>query len=281
MQTVSIVGVGLIGGSFALALRDAGFTGTILGVSSPRTIAEALKLDVIDQGATLEEACAVSDLIYLSGPIHSILETIGRLDGLVKPGALVTDAGSTKARICAAGAQLKSAQFLGAHPMAGKETRGVGSAEAGLFRGRPYLLTPNSPADLETPAARSLITWIERIGSVVRVLTPTGHDRIVALSSHLPQLLSTCLASTLEHHPASTQVSQAAGSGLVDSTRLALSAWDIWHDILDTNRESILEALDLFAANWQQLRSHLHDTDLKQEFADGAEFARRLRNRAS
>jgi prephenate dehydrogenase len=279
METVAIVGVGLIGGSFALALREAGFTGTIVGVSSPRTIEEALRLKVVDRGATLDAACARADLVYLAGPIHTILATVPRLNGLLKPGALVTDAGSTKARICAAGAALTGAQFLGAHPMAGKETRGVGAAEAGLFRGRPYLLTPQSPLDMETPAAREFVEWVKRIGAVPRVMAPERHDRVVALSSHLPQLLSTCLAASLEHSPRREDVAAAAGPGLLDSTRLALSAWEIWHDILDTNREAILEALDLFADNWGELRLHLSESDLAREFADGAGFAAHLREK--
>src|SRR3978361_193300 len=120
MQTVAIAGVGLIGGSFALALRKAGFSGRILGVSSERTIAEAVRLGVIDEGVTLERAEAEADLIYLAQPILQILEVLTRLRP--KPGALVTDAGSTKAQISnAAREHLKDCQFVGGHPMAGKE----------------------------------------------------------------------------------------------------------------------------------------------------------------
>jgi prephenate dehydrogenase len=278
MEVVAIVGVGLIGGSFALALRHAGFTGQLLGVSSARTIAESLRLGVIDAGATLEEACRQADLIYLAGPIHGILETLPKVAELARPGTLVTDAGSTKARIVAAAGEMGKGQFLGGHPMAGKESRGVGSAEAELFRGRPYLLTPRESKDLETPAAREFLGWVERIGARVSVVSPDEHDRFVAHSSHLPQLLSTALSAALARHPDRASIAAAAGPGLVDSTRLAMSAWEIWRDILDTNQQPVLEALDLFASEWSSVREDLLAGRLEAHFSAGSDFARFLRS---
>lgn len=278
MQSVAIVGAGLIGGSFALALRRAGFTGDIVGVSSPRTIEAALELGVVDRGASLAEACATADLIYLAGPIHQILAVIPQLDSLVKPGALVTDAGSTKSRICEAGALLRNAQFLGGHPMAGKESRGVGSAEATLFQGRPYLLTPAALTELETPAAREFVEWVTAIGAEPRVLSPQLHDRVVAHSSHLPQLLSTTLAATLGAHPDSCAIAAAAGPGLLDSTRLAMSAWEIWHDIVDTNRAEIAEALAAYEERLRAVRLNLEAGNVEETFRAGGEFARKLRD---
>lgn len=277
LETVAIAGVGLIGGSFALALREAGFRGAILGVSSPRTIARALEHHVIDAGVSLEEACSRADLVYLAGPILSILDTIPRLDALLKPGALVTDAGSTKALICQAGAKLSRAQFLGGHPMAGKELRGVEQSEAGLFRGRPYLLTPRRPDDVDTPPAREFVEWLHRIGAVPKILAPEQHDQVVALSSHLPQLLSTALASGLGRQPSSADIAAAAGPGLIDSTRLAMSTWEIWSDILATNREAILAAMDLFEGRWQELRDSLAAGSLEEDFRQGRDFAEGLR----
>lgn len=276
METVVIAGVGLIGGSFGLALKSAGFRGRILGVSSPQTIEKALRRGAIDEGASLEDAAPRADLIYLAGPIRAILETIPRLDGLARPGALVTDAGSTKRRICEAGRALRGALFVGGHPMAGKEKRGVEEADAELFRGRPWLLTPARPEDLETPAAREFLHWIGRIGAEPRVMTAAEHDRTVALSSHLPQMLSTALAAALEDRPG---VAEAAGPGLHDMTRLALSGWDIWQDILETNRDEIVSVIGMFEERLRALKSHLERGLPEEEFRRGAEFARRLRNR--
>ena len=148
MKTVVIAGVGLIGGSFALALRKAGFTGRILGVSSPETIRKAVALGAIDRGAGLEEAVDSADLIYLAQPISRILEMLPRIGEFARPSALITDAGSTKSQIVDAAAHsIRGRQFLGGHPMAGKEARGVEAAEAGLFEGRTYILTPRDPGE--------------------------------------------------------------------------------------------------------------------------------------
>ncbi|GIU76921.1 MAG: prephenate dehydrogenase [Bryobacteraceae bacterium] len=274
METVAIIGVGLIGGSFGLALKSAGFRGRIVGVSSPQTLEKALRRGAIDEGATLEKAVPQADLIYLAGPIHAILETIPALDGLARPGALATDAGSTKRRICEAGSRLSGALFLGGHPMAGKEKRGVEEAEAELFRGRPWLLTPSRREDLETPAAREFLGWIERIGAEPRVMTPEEHDRTVALSSHLPQMLSTALAAALEERHG---VERAAGPGLADMTRLALSGWDIWRDILETNRDEIVAAIGLFEERLRALKARLEQGLPEEDFQRGAVFARKLR----
>lgn len=157
MNTVAIFGVGLIGGSFALALRSAGFRGRILGVSSPGTIRRALDLGVIDEGASAKAAAGAADLIYLAQPILRIIEILPEIDPWVNPEALVTDAGSTKGTIVERAGSISRCQFLGGHPMAGREKRGVESAEADLFRGRPYVLTPRSEAELETP--KSAISW--------------------------------------------------------------------------------------------------------------------------
>ncbi len=166
MDTVAIFGVGLIGGSFALALRKAGFTGRIIGVSSDETIRAALALDVIEEALPAEEAAAQADLLYLAQPIHRIIDSLADLNAWVKPEALITDAGSTKQAIVDRASQVISrAQFLGGHPMAGRERRGVEAAEADLFQGRPYVLTPRSASELESPAAREFLGWIPRIGS--------------------------------------------------------------------------------------------------------------------
>src|ERR1700730_14951178 len=143
METVAIFGVGLIGGSFALALKKAGFKGAIVGVSSPATIEAPRACGAIDEALPSEEAARQADLIYLAQPISRILETLPRLNPWVRPDALVTDAGSTKGAIVAlASKMLTGAPFLGGHPLGGKEQRGVEHADPDLFRSRHYVLTP-------------------------------------------------------------------------------------------------------------------------------------------
>jgi len=258
VKTVAIVGVGLIGGSFALALRKSGFQGKIIGVSSPATVEKALALGVIDQSMVLPEAARAADLVYLSQPISKILATLD----ILETDALVTDAGSTKAVICEHGRRLK--RFVGGHPMAGKESRGVEHADADLFRGRPYVLTSREP---------QLEGWIERFGSRLVLLEPAEHDRQVAFVSHLPQLLSTALASVLAGKE------QVAGPAAADLTRLALSPYDIWRDIFATNAEPIDAALAAFIGRLEEVRTQLRSSELEALFSQAAASARALRGK--
>ena len=275
METVAVVGVGLIGGSFALALRKAGFAGRILGVSSAPALRSALESSAIDEGLPLEQAVPRADLIYLAQPIRRILDTLPALDPLLRPGVLVTDAGSTKRRIVEAGrASIRRAQFLGGHPMAGKEKRGVEEADPDLFTGRPYVLTPVTPGEMETPAARDFTEWLSRIGAVLVRVTPEEHDRLVALSSHLPQLASTALAASLAGE---SELARVAGPGLLDMTRLAMSAYDIWGDILHTNADQIEAAVAAYVATLERIRSRLPAGELAPDFQAAATFARNLR----
>jgi len=277
MKTVAIIGTGLIGASFGLALRKAGFDGSILGVSSSRAIAEAVAVGAIDRGAPLAEAAAQADLIFLSQTIGRILDTIRHLDALVKPGALVTDAGSTKSEIVDAAMQnLSRCQFLGGHPMAGKEKRGAGAASADLFQGQTWVLTPVEAGELDTPAAIDFRNWLKRIGARVVALDCDEHDRIVSLTSHLPQLASTALAATLAERLKESQTA-VAGSGLMDMTRLALSSYDIWRDILTTNSEHIERALAGYIQELEHIRENLRTRQLQEEFARAARFAASLR----
>jgi prephenate dehydrogenase len=278
MQTVAIVGVGLIGGSFALALRKAGFRGRILGVSSDATIRAARERGAIDAGVPLAEAAPAADLIYLAQPIGRILDTLHHLDPLVRPGCLVTDAGSTKAEIVSVAAQnVRACQFLGGHPLAGKEKRGVSEADADLFAGRTYVLTPLEAAELETAAVREFVGWLERIGARPMVLDAVEHDRVVSYTSHLAQLASTALAATVSQHLRTPAQLQISGPGLADTTRLALSSYGLWRDILATNAEAIERALGDYMQKLDYIRENLRTRGLQAEFEIAAALAERLR----
>ena len=263
---VSIVGVGLIGGSFALALRKAGFKGKIIGVSSPATIQAALDRRAIDEAMPLRDAAGQSDVIYLAQPIQRILETLDEIDPHVYPGTLITDAGSTKAEIVARAAKrVKRGRFVGGHPMAGKHSRGVAEADADLFRGRPYVLT-SPDAELER--------WIKRIGARVVTMKPEEHDRLVALTSHLPQLISTALASSIATADGAERV---AGPAAIEMTRLAMSPYEMWRDIFATNSGAIDDALGVFIAKLEELRKDLRGSKIEREFEEAALSARALR----
>lgn len=264
MQRVAICGVGLIGGSFALALRRAGFTGSMVGVSSERTIAEAVELGVIERGVALEEAAQTADLIYLAQPILKIIEVLPELGRMLGPQATVTDAGSTKTEIVAAMRQsLPAGQFVGGHPMAGKESRGVRAADGGLFRGRTYVLTDE----------HWLRGWLEKFGARVVVLGAEEHDRAVAYTSHLAQLAATALAGTVTQAVTGEAI-HVSGPGLLDMTRLAQSPYDVWRDILVTNRAQVDGALQAMIERLETMRACLGENEA--QFAEGAELRRRL-----
>jgi prephenate dehydrogenase len=276
MRTVAIVGVGLIGASFGLALRKNGFAGPILGVSSAPAIEAALSAGAISCSATLEEASQSADLIYLAQPVDRILETI-RLLGLLFTGelsreVLITDAGSTKTAIVQAAVEhLPHVRFIGGHPMAGKETRGAQSADADLFRNRPYVLT----GDLEQ-VPQDFRSLLNSIGANVLTMTPAEHDATVALTSHLPQLISTALAGFLGRQT-EPWIQEVFGSGLLDMTRLALSPVDLWASILATNRENVSRVLDLYVSELLILRKMIEIDDLGALFLEAARFSGALR----
>jgi prephenate dehydrogenase len=265
-SSVSVVGVGLMGGSFALALRKAGFRGKIIGVSSPATVAAALERRVIDQALPLRDAVAQSDLIYLAQPIERILATIDEIDPWIGPETLVTDAGSTKTAIVERAAEkIRRGRFIGGHPMAGKQSRGVSEADADLFHRRPYVLTARD-AELES--------WIQRIGARVVIMDAAEHDRLVALTSHLPQLISTALGASIAGE---REAARVAGPAAIDMTRLAMSSYEIWRDILLTNSGPIDAALESFIGKLQELRAKIRDPAIGEEFQRAAAAAHALR----
>jgi prephenate dehydrogenase len=279
LETVAIVGAGLIGGSFGLALKKAGFRGEILGVSSDSAIAEALRRGAIDRGLPLVEAAPRADLIYLAQPIGRIMDTLRRLGDLVKADALITDAGSTKSAIVSLARKvIQRCQFLGGHPMAGKEKRGVSEAEPDLFVGRVWALTPTRETDLETPRAAEFLDWLKRIGAKPLVMGPDQHDTIVSFTSHLPQLASTALAATVAENLESPEDLEVAGPGLADTTRLAQSSYEIWRDILATNTDSIDRALAAYIAKLEHMRENLRTREMQRQFETGAALSARLRS---
>jgi prephenate dehydrogenase len=241
-------------------------------------VAEALAVGAIDRAAPLAEAAAECDLLFLAQPIGRILDTIRHLNPLVRPHALVTDAGSTKCEIADLALQeITRCRFLGGHPMAGKEKSGAAAADADLFRGATWVLTPQDPEDLASAQAKAFIHWLHKLGARPVSMGPEEHDRTVSLTSHLAQLASTALASTVAENLLPDERLAVAGPGLVDMTRLALSSYDLWRDILATNSGAIDRALEAYIQKLEHLRENLRTRQLQEEFASGAGLARRLR----
>lgn len=273
MEKVAIVGVGLIGASFGLALRKAGFTGEILGVSSEAALEAGQRAGAISRSGTLDDA-AKADLIYLSQPVERILMTLEVLGPQAKAACLITDAGSTKAAIVQTALRhVRRAEFLGGHPLAGKEQRGAEAADADLFRQRPYVLTPTQP---ETRATEEFRSWLAKMDTEAIEMAASEHDAVVARTSHLPQLLSTALANMLAKQ-SNENVLRIFGQGLIDMTRLAMSSPELWESIVATNDDEILAALDEFSGQLQEVREGVARGEFRQYFQHGNDLAAKLR----
>ncbi|MGH9936379.1 MAG: prephenate dehydrogenase [Blastocatellia bacterium] len=268
---VCVVGCGLIGGSFALALRRAGCTGRITacgGKRSPKLAVERGVVDSIEESFDRDEVCG-ADLVYLAAPIGAIIDFLRRRSKQIKPGAIVTDAGSTKVEICRVARESLPAgvTFIGGHPMAGSEHTGVEYARADLFDSATYALMTGQGTD-ETQF-NQFKTVVEQIGARVLLAEPEAHDAAVALISHLPQLVASSLASLLgaEHDGAVADrelAQRLAANGWRDMTRLAGSAWSVWRDICLTNQPNISNALGSLIAELQSLKDALDARDFNQ-----------------
>ena len=279
-RRVAIVGLGLLGGSWGLALKRSGFTGRIVGCARrAETREEALSKGVIDEGfANVAETVHGADLVILATPVAVILDHLPRLQPHLSPQALITDVGSTKRRICERGAELYAQRplFLGGHPMAGKERSGLENADARLFENARYVLTPAKPEDLDDARVQSFGALVAAVGARPLTSDPATHDLAVAYLSHLPQLLSSGLASLIEEkHTAENLSLELAASGFRDVTRLADSPYSVWRDICLTNTENIQMALDALIQKLESLRVHVGDRELEREFL----AAHRLRDK--
>ncbi len=279
-RSVCIVGLGLMGGSLALALRQSGWATHVTGVSrSHDTLATAQQAGAIDCGATdLAEGISKADVIVLATPVRTAIAQLAEVGRRAQPGAVIMDLGSTKTAVCAAMADLpETLHPIGGHPMCGKEVGGFAAAEAGLYAGKTFVLCPllrTSSDALET--ARSLA---EAVGSEVRVLDPQTHDRAVAAISHLPYLAAAELVNAVSAGNDSLAWALAA-SGFRDTTRVAASEVQMMLDILMTNRDAMLSWLDLYTQQINNLRQALasgHEDGLRERLAQAQALRSRLK----
>lgn len=246
-KQVSIVGCGLIGGSFSMALRAAGQCDRILGWDADANVLrEARARGIIDEvdPAFDRGGQSGSDLIYLAMPVRAIVNFFEAYPRVAKPGCLITDSGSTKVEICAAARKYLSADvnFTGGHPMAGSHLGGLGQARADLFRDATYLLI-NEADDRPQELSQPLPTALHAMGARLEITTSENHDRAMAFISHLPQLVSSGLAAAVNRQKDPEALERLAGPAYRELTRLTSSPWNIWEDIFVTNAANIDEAL--------------------------------------
>lgn len=274
----TVIGTGLIGGSFALALRRHFPNITITGFDEPDVANRALGRDAV-QEITGDMASAVrgADLIYMALPISKILELMPLIAGHAKPEALVTDAGSTKTLIAVEGAKLfkNGARFLGGHPIAGKEVSGIENADENLFRNTRYtLIAEENDAD---PRVQAFARILRTVGAVPVWCDAETHDWAAGVVSHLPQLLAVALASVIREETDETGLPLSlAGPGVKDMLRLAGSPYGVWRDITHTNSENIARALDRLGQAIEHLRTNLTSKELEKEFRAANEIYRSL-----
>ena len=282
IDSVLILGTGLLGASTGLALRAAGFQGTITGWDKDtKQSQDALRLKAIDSiAAEPLVAAQASQLILLATPVYAILDWMEQLAPALSSDHLITDVGSTKAVITAAGNRLFNqpgrAAFLPGHPMAGKEVSGAADADAALFRGAVWIFTTDpwisqqKAGDIAPEAASIGMDWMELIrsfGCRVLEIDAARHDELVAWVSHLPQFLATALTALLETEVGDApELKAVGGRALREMTRLGSSPYSMWRDVALTNTENVTAAIQALEQRLAHLRENLRTPELRDEF---------------
>lgn len=262
-EKIGIVGLGLIGGSIALAARELWPASLVIAVDNKDVLETAMRLHAIDVAADDLIVLAEADLVVLAAPARQNIALLEALDENVRGPAVITDTSSTKREIVAAARLLPPRfTFVGGHPLGGAAKGGLEHARTDLFRGRPWLLTADG--DSAGPALEKLMAFVRALGAEPRVIGVDTHDRLLAYLSHLPQLTASALMQVVGDAVGHDGLA-LAGRGLADTTRLASSPADIWKDIAATNVDEIGPALDALIAILQDLRRDLPDGDVLTE----------------
>jgi prephenate dehydrogenase len=258
-EKIGIVGLGLIGGSIALAARELWPSALVIAVDNKDVLEIAMRRHAIDVAADDLIVLAEADLVVLAAPARQNIALLEALDDNVRQPAVITDTSSTKREIVRAARTLPARfTFVGGHPLGGAARGGLEHARSDLFRGRPWLLTPTG--DGAGHAIQKLSAFVRAVGAEPRLLGVEAHDRLLAFLSHLPQLTASALMQVVGDAVGHEGLA-LSGRGLADTTRLASSPADIWKDIAATNADEIGPALDALIAVLQELRRDLADGD--------------------
>ncbi len=271
VKTLAVIGIGLIGGSFARALRAVGSVEHIIGIDTdPVNLAQALALKVIDQSAaSLAEGVAQADLVFIAVPVHSISTVVAAIAPFLKPGAVVTDGGSVKDEVVKACEPLMPAgtSFVGGHPIAGTEHSGVAASFAELFTDRRCILTPTSATD--SGALKLVSDLWGAAGSRVEYMDTLSHDRVFAAVSHLPHMVAFSLVHAVNRSAEEEEnILAFSAGGFRDFTRIASSDPVMWRDIALMNRSALLDMFDRYTLEFTALRERVAagDAEWLEEF---------------
>ena len=266
--SIAIIGLGLIGGSIALAIRDRWPSVRVTGVDRQAVLAHALGSAAIDRGSETPGAAGACDLVVLAAPVRQNVALLGEMAPQLPAATVITDVGGTKRDIVMTARSLPlAATFIGGHPIGGAERGGFGFARADLFKGRPWLFTPDA-ASPEGVVAR-LFDFARGLGARPSTMEVEQHDRVMAFLSHLPQLTASALMEVIGEAAGSDGL-RLAGRGLVDTTRLASSPAAVWRDICAANADAIGDALDVLIARLTELRTDLRTGDAVEAIFDDA-----------
>lgn len=273
---VTVIGVGLLGGSLSLALKKYDLAAKIIGISRSQTIEKSLSLNVIDDGVTYEElqkGISGSEVLFLTTPVSVIIDLLEQLAPIVEDGVIITDVGSAKRAIMESASRLFTGHkyFIGGHPMAGAEQSGVEKANADLYKNRPYVLIPAS--NVAESATDRLEYAIKCLGARTIRMNADVHDEIVAAISHVPQLAAVALMNSVGNKDGeSGKFFQLAGGGFRDTTRIASSPFSIWEDICETNKDNIREFLQEYIERLQEIKELIGTPELAEKFRTSARF---------
>jgi len=272
IRQITVIGTGLIGGSFALALKKHGFKGRIIGCDRPPVLERAREKGAIDETRPHPfEATRGSHVVLLATPVLGILELIERLGPSLPPKTLLTDVGSTKAQVLMQAQSVfgKNAggRFLAGHPMAGKEQAGVEFADPDLFQGAAWFVTPFPGQKIHDGLSGDYLEWVEKIGARIASMEANEHDELCAWISHLPQLISTALAASLvDQYGEDAPLLEAGGRALREMTRISSSPYSMWRDIALTNKTNLQDALLKLEQRLAHIRENLDTRELAMEF---------------
>ncbi len=265
---VAVVGLGLIGGSIALATKQLWPSSLVIGVDSKDVLERAMVHHAIDVAADDLGVIAEAELVVLAAPVRQNIALLEQLDEHVAGSAVVTDVGSTKYEITERSRVLPARlAFVGGHPLAGAPVGGIDYARADLFKGRPWLFTPSDDSTGE--ALERLELFVQALGAEAHVISPGEHDRLLAYLSHVPQLTVSALMHVVGESAGASGLS-LTGQGLADTTRLASSPATIWRDICSTNGEEIRSALNALISELETLRDGLDDASKINRVFDSA-----------
>lgn len=272
IRQITIIGTGLIGGSLALALRKQHFAGKIIGSDRESALVKARERGAIDEGImNPADAIRGSDVVVLATPVLAIVDLAQRLGPAMSAKTLMTDVGSTKSTIVETAGKVfgtdAGKRFLPGHPMAGKESSGVDSADPDLFQKAVWFFTPIGDQTLNTGLFSEYAEWIEKIGARIAILPADQHDRLCAWISHVPQLLSTALAAALvEEFGEDAPLLPAGGRALQEMTRISASPYSMWRDVAISNKDNLQDALWKLEQRLSHIRENLATRQLAEEF---------------